>query len=114
MDGGAWGDELGPHCHEETVESVYRLFALNLNLAAVESSTKLYLLITIKQQKMSDLSDISVCTCIVSIFRERDKSAEIICIHPACKKNDSVCVKTFLHFAQIASNPAASTPNLVH
>ena len=62
VDGGAGGDELGPHGHEETVEGVYGLFALDLDFATVESSTELDLLIPIKPQIVRNVSNISVGT----------------------------------------------------
>jgi hypothetical protein len=37
---GAGSNKLAAHCHEESVESIYRRFALNFDLATVEPSTK--------------------------------------------------------------------------
>jgi hypothetical protein len=53
VDGGAGCDELSPHGHEEPVEGVDWLLALDLDLAAVESSTELHLLIPMKPHRQS-------------------------------------------------------------
>ena len=37
---GAGSNKLAAHCHEESVESIYRRFALDFDLATVEPSTE--------------------------------------------------------------------------
>jgi hypothetical protein len=72
VDGGAGCDELSPHRHEEPVEGVDWLFALDLDLAAVESSTELHLLIPMKPQTISAVFNVSVGAS-VELGRERHR-----------------------------------------